>query len=293
LVSHDCDVIVILRRYACDMTFHLAQISDTHLSAEKPFFVGNFMRLAETLNAGRPDLVLNSGDISDGAAHEGDLAEARRLHDTLRLAVRYIPGNHDIGDSAGVDSPHSHPIDGDRRSRYRRYFGADWWLMDVPGWRLLSINAQLVDSELDAAAEQEAFVAEAAATARGRAIALFLHKPMFDRSEDETVVGGRFLNPAPRRRLLAALRARQPAVVACGHVHQYRLSGNAAARHVWAPSTAFVIPDHRQPRYGLKEVGYVAHAFHADGTHDSRFMAVPGVETLNIADFPAAYGPVD
>jgi hypothetical protein len=130
------------------------------------------------------------------------------------------------------------------------------------------------------------------AGADGRAVALFVHKPLFDRHEDETALGGRFLNPGSRHRLLAALGTRRPAVVACGHVHQHRDGDGGGMRCVWAPSTAFVLPDSRQPRYGLKEVGYVAHRLHADGTHDSRFVAVPGAATLNIADFPAAYGPI-
>jgi hypothetical protein len=29
-----------------------------------------------------------------------------------------------------------------------------------------------------------------------------------------------------------------------------------------------------------------------DGAHDSQFVRVPGVATLNIADFPGAYGPL-
>ena len=276
------------------MTFRIAQISDTHLSAEKPFFVANFQRVGEALAADRPDLVLNSGDISlNGAEVDEDLAEARRLHDALGLAVRCIPGNHDIGDNQGFDGAHGHPIDAARRTRYRRHFGADWWLMDVPGWRLLAVNAQLFGSDLEAAAEQEEFIAEAATGAGGRQVALFVHKPLFDQAEDEVLVGGRFLNPGPRRRLLTALGPRRPAVVACGHVHQHRARDSGGTRHVWAPSTAFVIPDARQPRYGLKEVGYVAHDLHADGTYDGRFVTVPGVANLNIADFPAAYGPMD
>ena len=50
-----------------------------------------------------------------------------------------------------------------------------------------------------------------------------------------------------------------PALVACGHVHQYRNTEAAGTRHVWGTSTAFVLPDRLQPRYGTKEVGYVEH----------------------------------
>ena len=82
------------------MTFRIAQISDTHLSAEKPFFVDNFERIGQTLRVTRPDLVLNSGDISlSGKSKESDLSAGRALNEAIGLPVRYLPGNHDLGDS--------------------------------------------------------------------------------------------------------------------------------------------------------------------------------------------------
>src|SRR5262245_47690678 len=80
------------------MTFRLAQISDTHLSRDKPFFVENFMIVASALAASAPDLVVNTGDMSlDGVAEESDLREARALHEVIGLPIRFIPGNHDVG----------------------------------------------------------------------------------------------------------------------------------------------------------------------------------------------------
>ncbi len=125
-----------------------------------------------------------------------------------------------------------------------------------------------------------------------RRLALFLHKPLFDRDRGETEITGRFVNPGPRQALLAALAGAVPALVACGHVHQYRNTEVAGTRHVWGTSTAFVLPDRLQPRYGTKEVGYVEHRLEPDGRHDSRLVQVAGVPTLNIADFPGAYGPL-
>ncbi|WP_119418196.1 metallophosphoesterase family protein [Desertibaculum subflavum] len=276
------------------MTFRIAQISDTHLSLTKPYFVENFRGIAAALGAARPDLVINTGDVSlDGAGREEDLAAARGFHEALRLRWRAIPGNHDVGDNQEVASGDHHPVDPNRQESWQRHFGADWWRMDLPGWRLIAVNAQIVGSDLAAADVQHSFVAEAAAGAGQRQIALFIHKPLCDRALDETTVGGRFLNPAPRARLLAALGPRRPALIASGHTHQYRSSEIGGARHVWAPSTAFVLPDAYQPRYGTKEVGFVEHRLHADGRHDSRFVRVDGVRTLNIADFPGAYGPIE
>ncbi len=275
------------------MTFRIAQISDTHLSDGKPFFLDNFVRIGEALRKDRPDLVLNSGDISlDGASEESDLAAARALHDGLGLPLRFLPGNHDLGDCQDAPSHGEGTIDATRRDRYCRHFGSDWWSLDVPGWRVLGINAQLVGSGLDQAAEQEAMIAEAATTLRLRRLALFLHKPMFDRDPGEAAITGRFVNPAPRRQLMAALGGVTPALVACGHVHQYRDNWWDGTRHIWGASTAFVIPDRLQPRYGLKVVGYVEHRLDPDGTHASRLVEVAGVPTLNIEDFPGAYGAV-
>ena len=57
------------------MTVRIAQISDTHLSRGRPFFIGNFERIADDLRLRKPDIVINSGDLSlDGADVEDDLA---------------------------------------------------------------------------------------------------------------------------------------------------------------------------------------------------------------------------
>jgi 3',5'-cyclic AMP phosphodiesterase CpdA len=275
------------------MTFRIAQISDTHLSAEKPFFVGNFERIDEALRAIRLDLVLNSGDISlSGESKESDLSAARALHEAIGLPVRFLPGNHDLGDSQDLAAHGAAVITDERRARYLAHFGADFWTLDVPGWRLLAINAQLLGSDLAAAADQEDAIVEATASLGARKLALFLHMPLFDKAADEPAMTGRFVDPAPRRALLARLRIAPPALIASGHVHQYRESWSDGAHHVWAPSTGYVIPDRRQPLYGLKQVGYVEHRLEPDGRHESRLVQVPGMPTLNIADFPEAYGPI-
>ena len=275
------------------MTFRIAQISDTHLSDSKPFFVDPFLRIGEALRRSKPDLVLNSGDVTlDGAVRESELAAARALHDGIGLPVRFLPGNHDLGDSQDSPSRHEAPIDARRRAGYLAHYGPDWWCFDVPGWRVLGLDAQLLGSDLPEAAEQDAAIAEAVSGVGDRRLALFLHKPLFDQSADETEISIRFVNPAPRRRLLAQLAGTAPALVVSGHVHQFRKTEPGGACHVWGPSTAFVIPDRIQPVYGLKEVGYVEHTLEADGGHDSRLVRVPGVPTLRIEDFPQVYGPM-
>jgi hypothetical protein len=143
---------------------------------------------------------------------------------------------------------------------------------------------------LEAAAVQLEFVRHAAATSAERRIALFVHKPLFDVSPDETAVTGRFVNPAARQQLLAAFAQRRPALVLSGHVHQYRDTGSGDMHCVWCPSTGFIIPDARQPRYGEKEVGYLEHRFEPNGGHASHLVRAPDLKRLDITDFAEAYG---
>ena len=80
--------------------FRLTQISDTHLARRLTKLTDNFHRLSEHINATRPDLVVNTGDLTfDGPTSPGDLDFARSLHDGLPVTCRYLPGNHDIGDN--------------------------------------------------------------------------------------------------------------------------------------------------------------------------------------------------
>jgi 3',5'-cyclic AMP phosphodiesterase CpdA len=271
------------------MTFRIAQISDTHLSEARPYFVDNFVRIGEALRAARPDLVVNTGDISlDGASQEADLAASRLLHDALGLPLRFLPGNHDLGDAQETASHGEAPIDAGRRARYLKHFGPDWWSFDVPGWRVLGIDALLLGSDLAEAAEQETAAAQALQGLGLRSLALFLHKPLFDRTAAESKISNRFLTPAQRGRLTAMLGV-APALIVSGHVHQYRTTEVDGSHHVWGPSTAFVLPERIQPIYGRKVVGYVEHALNPDGTHDSRMVEVAGARTINIDDLPKVY----
>src|ERR1700730_3877341 len=80
--------------------FRLTQISDPRLPRRLTKLTDNFHRLSEYIEATRPDLVINSGDIAfDGPSSPKDLDFAKSLHDALPVACRFLPGNHDIGDN--------------------------------------------------------------------------------------------------------------------------------------------------------------------------------------------------
>src|SRR6266481_4402664 len=105
--------------------FCLTQISDTHLARRHQKLTDNFHCVSEHIDATRPDLVINSGDLAfDAPTRRDDLAFARELHNALPVACRYLPGNHDVGDNpAAVGPVPSHPITEANRQIFLSLFG--------------------------------------------------------------------------------------------------------------------------------------------------------------------------
>lgn len=274
------------------MTVRIAQISDTHVSPAKPFFHDNMALIAEHLRETGPDLVINTGDVSlDGADSDEDLEAAVAAHADLEIETLLLPGNHDVGDDPNVVRARQ-PADTARLARWRRIVGDDHFVMDIPGWRLIGANALILGADLPEAEAQRETIAKAVRDAAGRAIALFLHKPVADLDMAEGTVSNRFLSAEARAGLLGAFGALRPALALCGHVHQYRVSSFGDVRHIWAPAVSFVISDPWQPGYGAKCVGYLEHRFHADGTHDHALIAPRGLVHHDLVAFPDAYGDV-
>jgi 3',5'-cyclic-AMP phosphodiesterase len=273
------------------MSVRIAQISDTHLSPSKPFFRSNFDLVADDLSNRRPDMIINTGDLSlDGADHEADLILAKDLHDAIGLDCHLLPGNHDVGDH--LDVARRQPVTLERLERYRRIIGPDFWRIDIPGWRLLGLNALTLGSQEFGDEAQQDSIHLAVETLKGRALAIFLHKPLADESHTESLSSNRFMTLGPRRALLDSLGGAQPELVLCGHVHQYRDTPVSGARHIWCPATSFMISDPWQPGYGAKAIGYLMHEFNADRSHRHRLMTVRGVVHHDLAEFPDAYGDI-
>ena len=91
-----------------------------------------------------------------------------------------------------------------------------------------------------------------------------------------------------RRRLLEMLRTVDLRLIASGHVHQRRDFTHHHVRHVWAPSTGFVISDARQERIGIKETGIVEYCFRPDG-FEVRHVRAPGQRDVDLEElFPIA-----
>src|SRR6185437_5136476 len=238
--------------------FRLTQISDTHLARRLTKLTANFEHIAEHIDATRPDLVVNSGDIGfDGPSAPEDLEFARSLHDALPVPCRYLPGNHDIGDNpTQAGAVPSQLVSERARQAYIAAFGDDRWRFDTAGWCFIGLDSLVMNSGLVSETEQFDWLAGELANTGGRPVALFLHKPIFLNAPDDpeqALTSFRYVPMPTRRRLIEMLRTVDLRLVASGHVHQRRDFTFGHTRHVWAPSTGFILSDARQERIGIKE----------------------------------------
>jgi 3',5'-cyclic AMP phosphodiesterase CpdA len=229
-------------------------ITDTHLAPAAFPCNENWRAAKEFARSAGADLTVHLGDITldgteDPAQHEWALAESADWPTRLR----FLPGNHDIGDNPpGVGVAAKQPLKLDQLMAYRRAYGSDYWSIGLGTWQLIGLNAQLFGSDSGAEAEQWAWLGGALAEARGRPLALLLHKPLFLSDPDDQSPHIRYV-PQPQRRWLMELLA--PAdlrLVLSGHTHQFLDRTLGGVRHIWVPSAAFFIPDARQERLGEK-----------------------------------------
>src|SRR5437660_12921508 len=151
--------------------FRLTQISDTHLSRAARFarLTENFHRVSEHIDATRPDLVINSGDVAwDGPTSRRDLEYAKGLHAALPANCRYLPGNHDIGDNpTAVGVAPSHPATEPDRQAFISVFAEDRWNFEVAGWYFIGLNSLIMNTGLPSEPEQMDWLASQLSAAKG------------------------------------------------------------------------------------------------------------------------------
>ncbi|MHB0767254.1 metallophosphoesterase family protein [Bradyrhizobium sp. 5.13L] len=274
--------------------FRLTQISDTHLGRRFPGLIANFHCICEHIDAGRPDLVINTGDVSfDGPTSRDDVEFAKGLHDALPVACRYLPGNHDIGDNPTAIGPAPKPsVSEAQRQQFCDIIGEDHWSFEAAGWRFIGLNSLVMNSGLGFEGEQFDWLASEVARTNGRPVALFLHKPLFlnlpdDPETPETSI--RYVPQPARARLIEMFAPVDLRLIASGHVHQRRDFTHRDTRHVWAPSAGFVINDARQDRIAIKEVGLVEYRFQPD-SFEVRHVRAAGQRDVDIEELLAQIG---
>jgi alkaline phosphatase D len=257
----------------------ILQLSDAHLSPRNALFRGNLELIRKLAEASPPDLVVATGDLSlDGADSEADLALAAELHRSLPAPLLALPGNHDTG--SDIRLARRQPVDDARLDRWRRHLGPDYGLVDLPGWRVVGLNSELMGTGHPEEAAQAAFIAKAAAGPGARRIALFLHRPPFLADPAETGFNPWCVAPEGRGALAPLLEHPALRLVASGHIHLHHRFARGFVKHVWAPPLSFVLNAGEQPGVpGERRCGALLHRLCAD-TVETEFLAPDGIETV-------------
>lgn len=230
----------------------IALIADTHLSARSPECIANWYAARRAVGRLAPDITIHLGDITlSGQSHPDELDLAVGLVRQWPTPIHCVPGNHDVGDASG-ESPFDHAL----LTSYVDRFGPDHWALRANDWLLIGVNAQLMGSGTAQEHAQWRWIESQAILAGPQAnTVLFLHRPVLRPSSSETARRGRYVSQVARDRLLQGPLRQSLRMVVTGHTHQYLDVSDDGVRHVWVPSSAFVLPDQMQPRLGEKVVG--------------------------------------
>jgi 3',5'-cyclic AMP phosphodiesterase CpdA len=257
------------------------QISDTHLSPGKRQFAGNWAPLRDWVQHLRADLVIHTGDLTvDGADNEDDMREGATLLRSLGTPVLAVPGNHDVGEAGNAHQP----VTAGRLERWRRNVGPDWWMHDAEQWRLVGLDSMLFGAGNDEEARQFAWLEQIMASADGRRIAWFTHRPLFIDAPDEGDTGYWSVKPAQRAKLLDLVSRHAVALVATGHLHKWNDRDVAGCRYVWCASSGFLVgPDNQRDMPGEKRLGATVYELEGSSVR-VRHVDVPGLTPLWIDD---------
>lgn len=268
----------------------VAVVSDSHLSARTPEAIDHWDAVVAHLAELAPDVVVHLGDLTlDGPGRPEELAAARHLLDRLPAPWHAIPGNHDIGDNLWHGHPDDHAVSEVGVERWRAAIGPDWWAVDVGGWTLVAVDAQLLGSGLDAEAAQWAWLETTlAAISPSRPLLFLSHKPL-TASADELAASPshRFVPPEAAHHIHRLLAGRPVGAVVSGHVHQHRRLDIDGRAHLWAPTTWAVLPDEIQPVLGTKASGILLLELEDDGGRASvvpTFQVPVGLRQLTLLD---------
>ncbi|MBZ9678876.1 metallophosphoesterase family protein [Mesorhizobium sp. ES1-1] len=262
-------------------SIRIMQISDTHLSPRTRRFHENNELMIDVLKAADHALIVHTGDITlDGIRFEEDYAFCREFLQRAGKDIRYIPGNHDVGDNPRLSQPETvmgSAISQTRLERYERYYGADRWSIDAGNWRLLGINSLRVGSGLDGEQQQYDWIREQLKTLGDRYLVLFSHQPLFVDSPESTELTYWTVDPIGRENLRELMEHPRLKMIASGHLHQQRSRSHGGVQLEWCSSIAFTTREELVPEMGgNREVGYLDHVLHDDGRIETRPVTIAG-----------------
>ncbi len=241
-----------------DHLFTFAIVTDTHIrppggDESSPFPVNDRANdrarfAAHAIRQHGPAFTIHLGDVVHPLPHlptyDAACTEALDILKPLEPGLRYVPGNHDVGDKPFLGSP-AGPVTDEAVALYQGFFGADHYSFDHGGCHFVVMNSSLVNLETAADMAQRDWLERDLADNAGRRIFLFSHYPPFIDTPDEATHYDNYEQPG-RTWFLDLMAGHQVEIVFSGHVHQFFYNRYRGTRLYCLPPTSFIRQDYAE-----------------------------------------------
>jgi 3',5'-cyclic AMP phosphodiesterase CpdA len=289
--------------------FSFAVIADTHTRPEEgdlssPWQVNALANdrcryVTARLNQLRPAFIIHLGDVVHPVpalpTYGGAAQAALAMFDTLDAEIRFIPGNHDVGDKPFKAMPAAAVTD-DGVALYERYFGAPFSAFDHEDCRFVLINSPVLNSGLAGEEEQRAWLETELAASKGKRVFLFTHYPPYILERDEPPNYDNIDEPQ-RSWLLSLIEICGVEALFAGHVHNFFYHRHGVTDCYLLPATSFFRQDYAElfrieaaPEHGrndAEKLGFFMVDVYADG-HIARCLRTNGMTLQASADLAPA-----
>jgi 3',5'-cyclic AMP phosphodiesterase CpdA len=279
--------------------FTFAIISDTHIrppggDQSSPFPVNlkanSRARFAvREIARRRPAFTVHLGDMvhpmpslpTFAAAAE----EAKRILAPLGPALRFVPGNHDVGDKPLKGLPAEY-ASVESLALFEAHFGPSWHGFEHEACRFVVINSSLINRGIAAEQEQRNWLEHELARAGGKRTFLFVHYPPFITVADEPSHYDNIDEPG-RGWLLELVKRYSIEAVFSGHVYHFFYNRHHASQLYVLPPTSFIRQDYSElfpiepaSEYGRDDVGKYGVTFVdvLEAGHTVRVVPTEGAE---------------
>lgn len=285
-----------------DKVFSFVVISDTHVNPDEddcnsPFPVNKranrrFRYVVQDINKRSVDFAVHLGDLlhpvpDSGQPYHQAAEKYRDIVADLEVPIHVLPGNHDIGDTPIKGGPAS-PTTQAMINIWRDEFGPDYQAFSRDGVRFILLNAQLINSGLDAESAQKAWFEKQLLSVADERVFLLLHHPAYLTFPNEQNHYDNTNEPG-RSWLLGLLKKYEIEAMFSGHAHNFWYNRYFQTDYYLAPSTSFVRQDYsemlRTPppenselgRNDAAKLGYFVVTVYTHG-HTTKFVRTYGAE---------------
>lgn len=238
--------------------FSFAVIADTHTRPEEgdsssPWQVNALANdrcryVTALLSQLQPAFVIHLGDVVHPVPALPTYADAAQaalaMFAGLDAEIRYIPGNHDVGDKPFKAMPAAAVTD-DGIALYERYFGAPFSAFDHGDCRFVLINSPVLNSGLAGEETQREWLEAELSASRGKRVFLFTHYPPYILDRDEPSNYDNIDEPQ-RSWLLSLIESCAVEALFAGHVHNFFYQRHGVTDCYLLPATSFFRQDYAE-----------------------------------------------